>query len=106
MNYGKNGVKNKQHELTSKAIKMKKTASISFFKILLVAIVALVVLVCAVVFGLFKGIISSAPDISSSALSLLDILQSYMILTEMKFKNLFHQMQTDVMYQMKKSLRI
>lgn len=65
MNYGKNGVKNKQHELTSKAIKMKKTASISFFKILLVAIVALVVLVCAVVFGLFKGIISSAPDISS-----------------------------------------
>lgn len=65
MNYGKKGVKKKKEHLTSKVIKIKKTASLSIFKIVLVAVIALMVIFICGGLGLFKGIISSAPSISS-----------------------------------------
>lgn len=65
MNYGKKGVKNKQQNLTSKIFKIKKTVSISILKIALIALVTIVTIILCAGFGLFKGIISSAPSISS-----------------------------------------
>ncbi|MBR4580733.1 MAG: transglycosylase domain-containing protein [Lachnospiraceae bacterium] len=65
MNYGRKGVRKIQDELISRGIKFKKMGSVMLLKILLVGILAVLLASVCVVIGAFKGIISSAPDISS-----------------------------------------
>ncbi|NBH82204.1 PBP1A family penicillin-binding protein [bacterium C-53] len=65
MNYGKKGAKKRQKTLTSKTAKLGKMFGVTFFKALLICIVAVGIIgLCAGV-GLFKGILDSAPDIST-----------------------------------------
>ena len=65
MNYGKKGAKKRQRTLTSKTAKLGKMFGVTFFKALLICIIAVGVIgLCAGV-GLFKGILDSAPDIST-----------------------------------------
>ncbi len=65
MNYSKRGVKKKQHALTSKQVKAKKMCFVTFLKALLVCFISAVILLGCVGLGMFKGVISSAPDIST-----------------------------------------
>ncbi len=65
MNYGRKGVRKIQDELISRGIKFKKMGSVMLLKILLVGILAVILASVCIVIGAFKGIISSAPDISS-----------------------------------------
>lgn len=65
MNYGKKGAINRQKTLTSKSAKLGKMFGVTFFKALLICIIAVGIIgLCAGV-GLFKGILDSAPDIST-----------------------------------------
>ncbi len=65
MNYGKKGVRKKQQALNSKSIKMKKMFAVTLLKAVLVIILSLGVIGLCAGIGIFKGIISSAPDISN-----------------------------------------
>lgn len=65
MNYGKRGVKAKQRQLNSKGTKIRKMFGITFFKAILICIISMIVLGCSFGIGVFKGILSSAPDIST-----------------------------------------
>lgn len=65
MNYGRRGVKSKQRQLNSKGTKIKKMFGITFLKAVLICIISAIVLGCAFGIGIFKGILSSAPDIST-----------------------------------------
>lgn len=65
MNYGIKGVRKKQQALNSKEIKMKKMGSVFLFKILCAAGLSAIILVACVGLGMFKGILSSTPDIST-----------------------------------------
>ena len=65
MNYGRKGVRKIQDELISRGIKFRKMGSVMLLKILLVGIVAVFLAAVCLAVGAFKGIISSAPDISS-----------------------------------------
>ncbi|MBQ7972639.1 MAG: PBP1A family penicillin-binding protein [Lachnospiraceae bacterium] len=64
MNYGIKGVKKKQEALNSKNTKVKKMGSVLFLKVLFTCAIAGCILLCCVGIGMFKGILSSAPDIS------------------------------------------
>ena len=65
MNYGKKGVRKKQQALNSKSIKMKKMFTVTLLKAVLVVLLSVGVIgICAGI-GVFRGIISSAPDISN-----------------------------------------
>lgn len=65
MNYGKKGAKNRQKTLTSKTARLGKMFGVTFFKALIICIIALGIIgVCAGI-GVFKGILDSAPDIST-----------------------------------------
>lgn len=63
MNYGKKSAKKREAELTSKATVIKKKLHVTFFKALLVLFFALVILGGSTAFGIWKGIIDSAPSI-------------------------------------------
>ncbi|MBR3040063.1 MAG: PBP1A family penicillin-binding protein [Lachnospiraceae bacterium] len=65
MNYGRKGVRKIQGELVSRGIKFRKMGGVLLLKIFLIGVVAVIVGVVCVGVGAFKGIISSAPDISS-----------------------------------------
>ena len=65
MNYGRKGVRKIQGELVSRGIKFRKMGGVLLLKIILIGVVAVIVGVVCVGVGAFKGIISSAPDISS-----------------------------------------
>jgi len=65
MNYGKKGVHKKQQALNSKSIKVKKMFTVTVLKAVLVLLLSVGVIgICAGI-GVFRGIISSAPDISN-----------------------------------------
>lgn len=65
MNYGKRGIRQKQHNLNSKTIKVKKMFSLTLLKACMICLVtAGIVGLCAGI-GMFKGILSTAPDISN-----------------------------------------
>ena len=65
MNYGRRGAKKRQKSLTSLSTKLGKMLGVNFFMALLVCCISLMVIgVCAGV-GMFKGVLSSAPDIST-----------------------------------------
>lgn len=63
MNYGKKGISKVQKSLTSKTIKFKKMFAVSLLKLILVAAMSLVVIGVCLGIGMFKGILSSAPDV-------------------------------------------
>lgn len=64
MNYGKKGIKKTQHSLTSKTIKLKKMCITTILKLSLLAVMGVVVVGICLGFGMFKGILDSAPDIT------------------------------------------
>lgn len=64
MNYGKKGIKKTQHSLTSKTIKLKKMCITTFLRLFLVAVISGVVILTCFVFGMFKGVLDSSPDIT------------------------------------------
>ena len=63
MNYGKKGAKKRAAQLTSKSTVYKKKAYVTFFKGLLVFFFAVLILGGSTAFGIWKGIIDSAPSI-------------------------------------------
>lgn len=63
MNYGKKGAKKRAAELTSKSTVIKKKLHVTFFKALLVLFFAVVIIGASTAFGIWKGIIDSAPSI-------------------------------------------
>ena len=65
MNYGKKGVYNKQKALHAKSAKWGKKLALTFFNVMLAGIVAACVLGASVGFGVFRGIIDTAPEIGN-----------------------------------------
>lgn len=65
MNYGKKGVREKQKTLHSKSAKWGRKFALTCFNVILIAIVVIGVLVVSVGFGVFRGIIDTAPDIGN-----------------------------------------
>lgn len=65
MNYGKKGVKQKKKLLNSATKKIGTKAGVTAFKILLICVVTVIVGGSCVVLGMIKGIIDTAPEISS-----------------------------------------
>ena len=64
MNYGKKGIRKKQKELQSTSTKWGRKFTLLITKAILVAMVAAVIIGAGAGLGVFKGILSSAPDIS------------------------------------------
>lgn len=65
MNYGTKGIRKKQQALNSKEIKIKKMGKVFFLKAFFACGLAAMVLLGCVGLGMFQGILSSAPDIST-----------------------------------------
>lgn len=63
MNYGKKGARKRTAELTSKSTVIRKKLHVTFFKALLVLFFAVVILGGSTAYGVWKGIIDSAPSI-------------------------------------------
>jgi penicillin-binding protein 1A len=64
MNYGKKGITKVQKSLTSKSIKLKKMFFVSLLKLILMCIIGAVIVGGCFGIGMFKGILSSAPEIN------------------------------------------
>lgn len=65
MNYGKEGAKKQVKKISAKSPKVLRKFKVVFYKLLLVAAFALVVGVAFTGFGVYKGIIDSAPTIDA-----------------------------------------
>ncbi len=65
MNYTKHGAEKKNKELTSPGPKLIRTGKLLVYKIILVAVFAVIVGGIFGVYGVYKGIIDSAPDIDA-----------------------------------------
>lgn len=65
MNYSRKGVARKQKELNSKGTKLKKMIGITFTKALLICLISLVIIGGCLGIGVFRGILNTAPDIST-----------------------------------------
>jgi len=65
MNYGKKGVKNKQHDITSKTKKAKNMLIVTILKTMLIGVLSLGIVGISLGIGMFNGIISSAPDMNT-----------------------------------------
>ncbi len=65
MNYGIKGVKKKQAALNSKETKIKKMFWVLLLRACFFCAIAICILGCCAGLGMFKGILSSAPDIST-----------------------------------------
>lgn len=65
MNYGKKGVRNKQKALHSKSAKWGRKFALTFFNVIIIAIVAAAIIGVSAGLGVFRGIIDSAPDIGN-----------------------------------------
>lgn len=64
MNYGKKGIRKKQKSLHSTSTKLGRKLTLLITKAILVSIIAVTVIGISAGLGVFKGILSSAPDIS------------------------------------------
>jgi penicillin-binding protein 1A len=64
MDYGKKGITKIQKSLTSKTIKFKKMFFVTLLKLILVCIIGAVIVGGCLGIGMFKGILSSAPEIN------------------------------------------
>ena len=87
MNYGKKGVHKKQKALHSTSAKWGRKLVLTLFNVALIAIVASGILVASAGFGLFRGIIETAPEIGTSTYSLPVFPPSYMISTATRRPN-------------------
>ncbi len=67
MNYGKRGISKIQKSLTSKGTKLKKMFAVTALKLVLVAVLSAVIIGICLGLGIFKGILSSAPDIDPAS---------------------------------------
>ncbi|MBD5451892.1 MAG: PBP1A family penicillin-binding protein [Lachnospiraceae bacterium] len=67
MNYGKKGISKIQKSLTSKKIKLKKMVVVTALKLILVAMLSMAVVGICLGLGMFKGILSSVPDIDPAS---------------------------------------
>lgn len=67
MNYGKRGISKIQKSLTSKKIKLKKMVVVTTLKLILVALLSVAVVGICLGLGMFKGILSSVPDIDPAS---------------------------------------
>ena len=65
MNYGRKGVQKKQKSLNSSSVKFEKMLRVTFLKGVFIFVLAVCVLVASAGIGAFKGIISTAPEIST-----------------------------------------
>lgn len=63
MNYGKKGVRSKQKALNSKSVKWQRKIFLSLVELALIAVVGLVICGVSAGLGVFKGILSSTPNI-------------------------------------------
>lgn len=67
MNYGKKGISKIQKSLTSKKIKLKKMVVVTALKLILIAMLSIAVIGICLGLGMFKGILSSVPDIDPAS---------------------------------------
>lgn len=67
MNYSKKETSKKQKSLHSKKKKMGKKLSVIFLKAFLICMIAVVVILGCAAFGILKGVIDNAPDITSES---------------------------------------
>ncbi len=65
MNYGKNGIKKQEKQISAKSPKVLRKFKVFGYKLLLVAAFAIVVGVGFTGFGIYKGIIDSSPNIEA-----------------------------------------
>lgn len=65
MNYGRKGVQKKQQSLNSSSIKFQKMGRVTFLKGVFILCLSAIILLACVGIGAFKGIISSAPEITA-----------------------------------------
>ena len=65
MNYNKRNVSNTRKELSSSSKKVKKKASSTVIRVFFISIIALVLLGGCLAFGIIKGLIADAPDITN-----------------------------------------
>lgn len=65
MNYGKKGIRAKQHAVTSKSNKWGRKVALIILKLTLVLILSVGIIGACAAFGIFKGIIETSPDISN-----------------------------------------
>ncbi len=65
MNYGKKSIRRKQRQLNSKSTKFSKMFMLYFLKALLICVLSVGIIGICFGIGIFKGILASAPDISS-----------------------------------------
>ena len=65
MNYGKKSIRKKQRQLNSKSTKFSKMFLLAFLKALLICMISVCIIGVCLGIGMFKGILASAPDISS-----------------------------------------
>lgn len=65
MNYGKKGVRSRQKELQSQNVRWGKKLSLFLFELILIALISAGVIGAAAGIGVFRGIISSAPDMAN-----------------------------------------
>ena len=63
MNYGKKRTRKREHELASKGTMIRKKFTVIFAKTLLVCLIAFTVVGGCAGYGVYKGIVDSAPDI-------------------------------------------
>ena len=64
MNYGKKGIRRKQKALHSTSVKWGRKFSLIITKLMLAGLLGVAVIGASAGLGVFKGILSSAPDIS------------------------------------------
>ena len=65
MNYGKKGVRDKQKVLHSTSAKWGRKLVLTLFNVVLIALLCSGVFAASIVFGLFRGIIDTAPEIGN-----------------------------------------
>ncbi|NLL76532.1 MAG: glycosyl transferase [Clostridiales bacterium] len=65
MNYGKKGVRSKQKTLHSKSAKWGRKFALTFFNVIIIAVVAVAIIGASAGIGVFRGIIDSAPEIGN-----------------------------------------
>ncbi|MDE7030269.1 MAG: transglycosylase domain-containing protein, partial [Lachnospiraceae bacterium] len=67
MNYGKRGISKIQKSLTSKSIKFQKLFFVTALKLILIGTLSLMIVGVCLGIGMFKGILSTAPDVDPAA---------------------------------------
>ncbi len=65
MNYGRRGAKKRQRNLSAVSTRLGKMLGVNFFMALIIFIISAAVIGVCLAVGMFKGVLSSAPDIST-----------------------------------------